>query len=492
VAFTFTNTAACNATVQTFPVVDPLTAVEVRTELDTNSTKLANLDAAVSTRSTYAGGAVASVTAGVTVTTNNDKSNYTLAAGHGLAVDSTVAKETTLGVVAGYLDTEISAIKLKTDNLPAQPAAVGSNMGSVASVTAGVIVADKTGFSLATAPPTAAETATAVWANATRSLTTFGSLVADIATAVWGAATRTLSAFGFTVPATVADKTGYSLATAPPTVLQIRTEMDTNSTKLTNLDATISSRSTLAAGAAMTLTGAYDAAKTSATQASVDAIPTTPLLAANYIAPDNTSTAAIKLKTDQLVFVGGKVEANATATVDTTAVATGVLDALLADHTVEGSLAVKISDLTAGVDPMATVVAGSDPPVTRGDMIDSFYIPDYIGPVVTIPAPTNPDNQRLYGSIKELGAVWAEGDTLTLTPTGTQTANGSILSNQSVVCSVATTGSIIDPADGLAGTLVDKGAMITIECKRGTNPVVTYFSKTITITADDTKDVSTY
>jgi hypothetical protein len=37
---------------------------------------LTNLDATVSSRSTYAGGAVASVTAGVTVTTNNDKTGY--------------------------------------------------------------------------------------------------------------------------------------------------------------------------------------------------------------------------------------------------------------------------------------------------------------------------------------------------------------------------------------------------------------------------------
>ncbi len=58
--------------------------------------RIANLDAAVSTRSTYAGGAVASVTgniggnvvgsvgsvlAGVSVTTNNDKTGYSLAAG---------------------------------------------------------------------------------------------------------------------------------------------------------------------------------------------------------------------------------------------------------------------------------------------------------------------------------------------------------------------------------------------------------------------------
>jgi hypothetical protein len=39
-----------------------------------------DIDAAISTRSTYAGGAVASVTGGVTVSTNNDKTGYSLAA----------------------------------------------------------------------------------------------------------------------------------------------------------------------------------------------------------------------------------------------------------------------------------------------------------------------------------------------------------------------------------------------------------------------------
>ena len=53
-------------------------------------------------------------------------------------------------------------------------------------------------------------------------------------------------------------------------------------------------------GAAMTLTSAYDAAKTAASQASVNAIPTTPLLAASYTAPDNAGIAAIKAQTDNL------------------------------------------------------------------------------------------------------------------------------------------------------------------------------------------------
>ena len=54
------------------------TAVQNRQEMDANSTKLANLDATVSSRSTYAGGAVASVTNPVTVGTNNDKAGYSL------------------------------------------------------------------------------------------------------------------------------------------------------------------------------------------------------------------------------------------------------------------------------------------------------------------------------------------------------------------------------------------------------------------------------
>lgn len=47
-----------------------------------------------------------------------------------------------------------------------------------------------------TAPPSAATNATAVWASATRTLTSFGTLATDAATAVWASATRTLTSFG--------------------------------------------------------------------------------------------------------------------------------------------------------------------------------------------------------------------------------------------------------------------------------------------------------
>jgi|LSQX01.2.fsa_nt_gb hypothetical protein len=237
-------------------------------------------------------------------------------------------------------------------------------------------------------------TAAQVWANSTRTLSSFGTLVSDVASAVWGAATRTLTAISDSAGVTtllsriasaltitggkvdVNDKTGFALTTveraaiatqvesqiinetdshavlqaivakiaevnpsledltlaaiasavrteltaelarmdaavstrlaasgytAPPTAVQIRQEIDTNSTRL---DAAISTRlaasayeapdnesiedikaktdnlpaSPAAVGSEMTLTSAYDAAKTAATQTSVSSIPTNPLL----------------------------------------------------------------------------------------------------------------------------------------------------------------------------------------------------------------------
>lgn len=53
-------------------------------------------------------------------------------------------------------------------------------------------------------------------------------------------------------------------------------------------------------GDAMTLTSAYDAAKSAASQSSVNAIPTNPLLATGYTTPDNAGIADIKAKTDNL------------------------------------------------------------------------------------------------------------------------------------------------------------------------------------------------
>lgn len=98
--------------------------------------------------------------------------------------------------------------------------------------------------SLTTFGSLATDAATAVWANSTRTLSTFGTLVADIATAVWAAATRTLTAISDSSGVTtllsrigasltitsgkvdVNDKSGFSLATAPPTLANIRADIE--------------------------------------------------------------------------------------------------------------------------------------------------------------------------------------------------------------------------------------------------------------------------
>ena len=66
---------------------------------------------------------------------------------------------------------------------------------------------------------------------------------AAVASAVWGAATRTLTAGGGISASDVWDYATRTLTTSSgPTAVQIRQEMDSNSTKLANLDATVSSR----------------------------------------------------------------------------------------------------------------------------------------------------------------------------------------------------------------------------------------------------------
>lgn len=86
--------------------------------------------------------------------------------------------------------------------------------GAYGAGTAGKIVGDNIN---ATISSRSSHSAADVWSVSVRTLSSFGTLVVDIATAVWSATTRTLSAFGFTVAPTVAD---------------IRTEIDSNSTQL--------------------------------------------------------------------------------------------------------------------------------------------------------------------------------------------------------------------------------------------------------------------
>lgn len=191
----------------------------------------------------------------------------------------------TLATLAGYIDTEVASIlaavdtevaailadtnELQTDwanggRLDLILDAAGSAgdpwstplPGAYGAGTAGKIVGDNIN---ATISSRSSHSAADVWAVATRTLTSFGTLVSDI----WASATRTLTAIsdssGITTllsrigaaltitggkvdvndktgfSGTVTDKTGFSLATAPPTAEEIKTAMEADGGKLDHL-----------------------------------------------------------------------------------------------------------------------------------------------------------------------------------------------------------------------------------------------------------------
>ena len=133
----------------------------------------------------------------------------------------------------------------------------------------------------------------------------------DIATAVWGAGTRTLTAGAGISASDVWSHASRTLTTSSgPTAVEIRQEMDSNSTKLANLDAAVSSRlapsGTLATVTTLTNAPSVPSASTIASQvrteltaelARIDAAITT-RAATGTLATDVT---AIKAKTDALV-----------------------------------------------------------------------------------------------------------------------------------------------------------------------------------------------
>ncbi len=167
-----------------------------------------------------------------------------------MALNSTVAKEATLGVPAnGTVSADLAAIK-------GDSAAILTDTG-----TDGVVVAaaSKSGYALSAAG------VQAVWEYGTRTLTSFGTLAADTASAVWAAGARTLTGFGTlaadaatavwaSVARTITDKTGFSLSAAG--VQAVQTGLATTA-DITALNDISSGDVETAVGTALT---AYDAA----------------------------------------------------------------------------------------------------------------------------------------------------------------------------------------------------------------------------------------
>lgn len=193
---------------------------------------------------------IASVTNPVTVGTNNDKTGYRLSStGVQDIWDALTSALSTVGSVgkllADNINTTISS-RLASASYSAPPSvsAIRTEMDNNSAKLANLDepVSSRLASASYSAPPSAATIASTVWASSVRSLTTYGSLIGDI----WSYATRTLTSSG-AGGATAAEVWEYAtrtLSTAPPTASQIRQEMDSNSTKLANLDATVSSRAT--------------------------------------------------------------------------------------------------------------------------------------------------------------------------------------------------------------------------------------------------------
>jgi len=93
------------------------------------------------------------------------------------------------------------------------------------------------------------------------------------------------------------------------------------------------------------------------------------------------------------------------------------------------------------------------------------------------PLPPNPSLQNLFGYVKELGTAWANGDEVAVRPMVDQTANGALLT--------ASCRKTVVSSNGIFTLLVDKGARVMIT-------IGTYFSKEITITEHDTRDITEY
>lgn len=242
---------------------------------------------ATPTGTLYVNGAANAATVTVTnITTGRYKAAVTLpalTAGDvvSLLVAATVASAA--GESCVWQDTAdtalVSDVHAKTTNLPAEPAAVGSPMTLTSAYD-----------SAKTAAPT----------------------VAAITASVWGNSTRTLS-----------DKTGFAL-----TASYDSSKYSTMSTVWTDAKAGyLTGNVALAASLADAITG-------------IGVIPTTPLLAASYTAPDNASIAAIKAKTDNLPsdpadasVVAGLIDALPTAAEN----ADAVWDEAISGHVTDGT-----------------------------------------------------------------------------------------------------------------------------------------------------------
>lgn len=265
-------------------------------------------------------------------------------------VDQVVASVSgAVGSVTGAVGSVTGAVGSVTGAVGSVTGNVGGNVtGSVGSVATGGITAASVADGTIDAATFASGALDAVWSNAARTLTAGTNIqlpsnglanVTAWSVAITGNITGNLSGSVGSVTGLTAANLDVAVSTrlaagdytAPLTAAGTRTALGLASanldTQLTAIDdfldtevAAIKAKtdnlpaSPAAVGSAMILTVAYDAAKTAATQTSVDDLPTSAELATALGTADDavlTVANAIKTKTDSLTFtVSGQVDAN--------------------------------------------------------------------------------------------------------------------------------------------------------------------------------------
>jgi hypothetical protein len=207
------------------------TVVEIRTEMDSNSTKLANLDATVSSRlagSVYTAPSTPPTAADIAsaVWAAADKTGYSLTSAERTAIAAAVeASILNEGDGQAVLNAIVAAIGNSNVDQIALVAAIRADLERTggklinldATISSRLASAD---YNAPTSAPTAASVANAVWSAATR--TTTGGTVDTLTNApasvtpsdIWSHATRTLT------------------SASGPTAIEIRQELDSNSTQL--------------------------------------------------------------------------------------------------------------------------------------------------------------------------------------------------------------------------------------------------------------------
>jgi hypothetical protein len=209
---------------------------DIRTELDANSTKLANLDASVSSRL-----ASSAYTAPSTPPTAGDIASAVWAAADKTGYSLTSAERS---AIAAAVESSILNEGDGQAVLNALVAAIGnSNVDQIALVAAIRADLERTGGKLINLDATISSRLASADYNAPTSAPT----AASVANAVWSAATRTTT--GGTVdtltnapasvtPADIWDYNARTLTSASgPTAIEIRQELDSNSTQLSGIKA---------------------------------------------------------------------------------------------------------------------------------------------------------------------------------------------------------------------------------------------------------------